>query len=170
MASTYIVKSFSVPYASAQYMLTVFNPTGSGKIVRVYRAWVENNGFTAVTGVSPILKLYRATAASGGVTVTPISYDSTNTALGTVACGSKQTVTASSLFGNRVVSNDEAVPNTGTVDEWMQFIPHMELLNVGTRNTNLDPIVCRENQGFTIQNSTATTVSGIDVFIEFTVT
>lgn len=170
MASTYVVKSLTIPFAASQYMLTVFNPASSGKVVRVYRIWAENNQLTAVTGINPILKIFRCTAASGGYTLTPNSYDSTNVALGTVVAGSKMTVTASSLFGNRNISTDEPVINTGGQEEWMNFIHITELFNVGTRNAAIDPIVCREGQGVTIQNSTSTTVGNIDLFIEFTVT
>lgn len=169
MASTYIVNSFAVPFATNQHLLTLFNPAASGKILRVYRIWVENNSITAVTGVNPLLKLYRCTAASSGVIRYPVTYRSGNTALGTVAAGSKQTVTVTSLFRNCIISNDEPVVNTSSCDEWQQFIAVSELWNGGTRNTNLDQIVCREGQGITIQNITATTVSWLDCFIEFTV-
>ncbi len=169
MASTYLAKAFGVPFAASQHMLTVFNPASSGKILRVYRIWVENNQITAVTGVTPILKIFRCTASSGGYTLVPQSYDTTNTALGTVTCTSKGTVTTSSLFRNCPISTDEGVVNTGTMDEWMSFTPIYELWNGGTRNTALDQIVCREGQGITIQNSTSTTVGTIDCFIEFTV-
>jgi hypothetical protein len=170
MASTYIAKSLTVPFASNQHMLTVFNPAASGKIVRVYRIWIENNIVSAVTGVTPILKVFRCTAASAGVVIVPVSYDSTNVALGTVAAGSKMTVTTSSLFGNRAISNEEPIQMQGGVEEWTNFIHTTELYNVGSRNSAIDPIVCREGQGITVQNSTATTVGNIDVFIEFTVT
>lgn len=170
MASTYIVKSTAVAFASAKYMLDVFNPAASGKIVRVYRVWVENNQIgPAVTGVTAILKLFRTTAASSGITLTPVPLNSSNTALGTVSAGHGRTVTATSLFRNYFISNDEPTILTGSCDEWQQFTQITELWNSGSRNTAIEPIVCREGQGVAIQNSTATTVGNIDVFVEFTV-
>jgi hypothetical protein len=171
MASTYIVKATAVAFAGSKYMLDVFNPTGSGKIVRIYRIWVENNQVgPAVTGVTANLKIFRTTAASAGVTLTPVTLDSTNTALGTITAGTGRTITASSLFRNYFISNDEPVQLTGSNDEWQQFVHITELWNSGTRNTAIDPIVCREAQGIAIQNSIATTVGNIDLFTEFTVT
>jgi hypothetical protein len=171
MASTYIVKTQATAFAASKHMLTVFNPSGSGKIVRVYRVWCENNQIgPAVTGVTAILKLYRCTAASAGVTLTPVTYDSTNTALGTVTAGTGMTVTASSLFRNYFISNDEPTSLTGTNDEWQQFNSICEVWNSNSLDASIDPIVCREGQGVTLQNSTSTTVGNIDVFFEFTVT
>lgn len=171
MASTYIARSSAVAFASGKYMLDVFNPAASGKILRVYRVWVENNQQgPAVTGVTAILKLHRITGASAGVTIVPISYDTTNVALGTVTAGSGRTIAASSLFRNYFISNDEPTINTGSTDEWQQFKTITELWNSCTNNTAIDPIVCREGQGVAVLNSTATTVGNIDVFIEFTVT
>ena len=170
MASTYVVKGTAVPFANLKYMLDIFNPTGSGKIVRVYRIWVENNQIAAVTGVTPILKIHRSTASTGGVTLLPVSHDSSNTALGTITAGTGRTVTTSSLFRNIAIPSDEATPLTGSWDEWQQFKHISELWNSGSRVAAIDPIVCRENQGLSIQNSTNTTVGSVDLFIEFTVT
>jgi hypothetical protein len=170
MASTYIVKSTATAFAGSKYMLDVFNPAASGKVVRVYRVWAENNQIgPAVTGVTAILKLYRTTAASSGITLTPVSYDSTNVALGTITAGVGRTITASSLFRNYFISNDEPTILTGTNDEWQQFKSICEIWNSGTRNTAIDPIVCQAGQGLALQNSTTTTVGNIDVFMEFTV-
>lgn len=170
MASTYIAKSIGVPFALNKDMLSLFNPVGSGKVIRVYRIWVENNHSINVTGVNAVLKLHRITAASGGIIVTPKTYDSTNVSLGTIVAGHGRTVTTTSLFRNYNLSNDEVVALTGSCDEWQQFKHISELWNSSTRNTNIDPIVCREDEGISIYNSTNTTVSTIDCFIEFTVT
>ena len=151
-------------------MIDVFNPAASGKIVKIYRIWVENNQVgPAVTGVTANLKLFRTTAASAGYTIVPVSYDSANVALGTITAGIGRTITASSLFRNYFISNDEPTILTGTNDECQQFKHITELWNSGTRNTAIDPIVCQAGQGVAIQNSVATTVGNIDLFIEFTV-
>lgn len=170
MASTYIVKSTAVAFAASKYMLDVFNPAASGKIVRVYRVWIENNNIGgAITGVSPILKLYRTTAASGGVILLPVTADSSNVALGSITAGTGRTITASSLFRNYLIDNDEPTILTGTCNEWQQYSFISEIWNSGS-TTAVDPIVCREGQGIAIQNATTTTVGNIDCFIEFTVT
>jgi hypothetical protein len=169
MASTYIVKATAVPFASSKHMITLWNPASSGKILRVYRVWTENNQIAAVTGVTTILKLFRITTHSSGVVLVPQSYDSTNTALGTVTAATGATATTSSLFRNYYLSNDELTAAAGTCDEWQQYSAINEIWNSGTRNTAIDPIVIRETQGISVQNSTATTVGNMDFFIEFTV-
>jgi hypothetical protein len=81
MAATYRSVATGVAFnASARSLLKVFNASGSGVIVRVYRIWVLNNQTAAVTGVQPRIDIVRVTTnPSGGVSNTPIKHD-TNSA------------------------------------------------------------------------------------------
>jgi hypothetical protein len=170
MASTYIVNINAISPGSAKNMIDVFNPAASGKLVKVYRIWVENNmPGPAVTGVTTIFKIFRTTAASAGLTLVPVSFDSTNVALGTVSAGAGRTLTTTSLFRNCFISNDETGLTAATVDEWQQFTAITEMWNSGSRVSAIDPLVCREGQGIVLQCSTATTVGNFDCFLEFTV-
>lgn len=169
MASTYLAKGVGVPFAASQHMLTLWNPTGSGKLLKVYRVWVGNNSqAVAVTGVAITLALYRTTTHSGGIPVIPLPYDSTNTALGTVVASSKSTSTVGSLFRKILYSNDDPVVMSGTIDEWQQYLA-MNMIWHSGRLTAIDPIVIRENTGLTLQNTTSSTVSFLDTYFEFTV-
>ncbi len=151
-------------------MLTLMNPTGSGKVVKVYRVWAEiPSQILAITGVLYLGILARCNTVSGGVTTTPVSYDSSNTALGTVSSGSKRTATIVSTLRRVLFSNDEAVLNSATMDEYLLLNLRNEIWNSSTKNTDIQPLVLRENEGLTFQNTTATSVSFLDVFMEFTV-
>lgn len=174
MASTYIVQATQVicnNSAAVKSLIAIFNTAASGKILRVYKVWVENNQTTAVTGGNMVINLSRITAASGGITLTPVTFDTTNTVLGTVAAGTGMTVTTSDVFRRQYWSNDEPSLNNATVDEFQMFHTWSSLWDVGYGDANIEPIVCREGQGVSVQNTGTTfTTQYVDVFIEFTVT
>jgi hypothetical protein len=170
MASTYTVIANNAYFGTNKSMIALFNTAGSGKILRVYRVWVENNQVTPGTGIAVVLELRRITAASAGTTLVPVSYDSTATALGTVTAGTGMTVTVSDLFKRIPYSTDEPTINTGSIDEFQQFQQYSSLHYIGLNDSRIEPIVCREGEGVTIRNITTTTVMSADFFIEFTVT
>lgn len=170
MASTYLLKNNFTALSQNLHILTLFNPSGSGKIVKIYRVWVQNNRQgLGITGVICNLNLYYCTAASSGKDLIPISYDSTNTALGTIIAGTGKTVTNGSLLRRITISSDETDLTGFTIDEFVNYKNISEIWNTGTRNSAIQPLVLRENLGLTLQNITSTTVSGFDAFFEFTV-
>lgn len=170
MASTYTVIAKNAYFDTNKSMIALFNTASSGKILRVYRVWVANNQITAGTGIAIVLELRRITAASSGTTLIPVSHDSTATSLGTVTAGTGMTVTTSDLFKRIPYSTDEPTFNTGSIDEIEQFQQYPSLHYTGLNASAVEPIVCREGQGVSIQNITTTTVMSADFFIEFTVT
>lgn len=173
MASTYIAQATQVicnNSAAAKSLLALFNPAASGKIAKVYKIWLENNQTTAVTGGNMVLEIRRITANTQNVAITPSSMDTTATGLGTVRCGSADTVTTSDLFRRISWANDEPSLGGATMDEFQQFIAIATLWDAGYQDSNIEPIVCREGEGISIQNTGTTfTTQYVDIFIEFTI-
>ena len=82
MAQTYTIAAVGVAPAASKSMVACFNGAGSGRVVRCYRAWMLNNGTTAVTGVASLVQIMRISTGSGGSAITPTPHDSANEAWG----------------------------------------------------------------------------------------
>lgn len=170
MAQTYTLSATSTILTANRSLLAVFNASGSGRVVRVYRVWILNNQFISIAGVIGFLELRRITAASGGQTFPPKKHVSSSENFpAQVTTGTGMAVTTSDLFLRRLWISDEAVASASATD-----VDAMELkypLNIiwdtGYNDTNIEPIVCREGQGLSLQNITST-VGQADVFMEVT--
>lgn len=169
MAATWRATQGAVAFAATKDMLNVFNGGASARIIRAYRAYQFNNGTGAVTGVLTTMQVRRITSASAGTAVTPVKHDTSSGALDVnTTAGTNQTVGGSDIFRRLVWSNDEPTVSAATMDEWELLVPFAEIWNAGYGDTNIEPIVCRANQGFEIFHSGASAVGTNDFEIEFT--
>lgn len=168
MAQTYTLSATGVTLAANKALLGVYNGSGSGRIVRVYRVWCLNNQVTAVTGVVGVLELRRITTGSGGTAITPVKHDSNNESFpAQVVVSSNMSVTTSSLMLRSFWSSDEPQAGVISIDE-MQTVPAMNLLwDTAYSGTNVEPIVLREGYGLALMNITSA-VGIADVFFEVT--
>lgn len=177
MADTFLVAANGIPFTAVNTShLALFNASGSGKILRVYRVWVTQSAQdVAITGSQQLLGLNRITAiTASNWTIAPVPYNSGAASVPSqVSAGSKFTVTTSDLFRRIAWSSDERTIQASTIDEF-QNVPGLAYMwDVGYSDANVEPIVCREGQGVSIQNigytATAPANAGyLDAFIEFT--
>ena len=100
MVASYTVPALNVGFSANKCMISVFNNTGSGKVVRVYRAWALNNQIVAVTGVLTNLELRKTSASSGGTVIAPTKHDSASANIVAAASVPTQTITAGSWATN----------------------------------------------------------------------
>jgi hypothetical protein len=171
MANIYTVAAPATPFAPNRSMIGIFNSTGSGRVVRVYRIVALNNQTVAVTGVSTILQLQRISTGSGGLFLTPVKHDSASPPLpGQIVTATNMSYTNSGLLRKFFWSNDEPLQSTvGTCDEW-ELLPRTSMVwESSYKDTNVQPIVLREGQGVSLNNTTNTIIGIADFFIEFTV-
>lgn len=171
MAQTYTLTATEVAFALNKCLLGVFNGSGSGRVVRVYRIWSLNNGRSLVTGVLTSLELRRITAGSGGTPVTPAKHDTgSETFPAQIVVSTNMIYTASDVFRRSIWSNDEAIGTTTVVsiDEMEVFVPLNLLWDVGYADSTVEPIVCREGYGVALINTGNTAVGVVDVFMEVT--
>lgn len=171
MAQTYTASAVGIAFALNKSLLAIFNGSGSGRVVRVYRIWALNNGVTAVTGVLTNLEIRRTSSGSGGSAITPMKHDSNSeTAPAQIVISTNQTVVATDLLRRIVWSNDEAASTTAaTLDEIETIVPFCCIWDIGYDDANVEPIVLREGQGLTLTNIGNTSVGSIDVFFEYTI-
>lgn len=170
MADTWRATAQAITFATNKDMLDVLNATGSGRVVRVYRAFHFNNFVSAITGIIFGMTLRRITAATSGTTVTPIAHDTDNTALAAqITAGYNRTLTlaGTSLIRQYNFVNEEPIVAGVAQANWLTLIPFCEVWNAGYSDANVQPIVCREVQGFAFYSGTVT-VGANDFEIEFT--
>jgi hypothetical protein len=179
MADTFLLTASCVPMGPTVplSMLALFNGSGSGVILRVYRVWLANSSNdVAFTGTQGLIGLSRITAATASNwTLSPAKCDSNNTSLpAQVISGCKFTVTTSDLFRRLAWSNDEPAQQTMDIDGIEVINGTASLFDTSYNDANTQPIVCREGQGVSIQTVSGFTATApanagyLDMYIEFT--
>lgn len=173
MAATYTIVAQNVAFAANKSMISVFNGSGSGKVIRVYRIWALNNQLVAVTGVLTNLEIRRITASSGGTDLASLvaKHDSTSAALPSqVAVATNATVTPSTLFRRVLWSTDEPAANAAvTMDELETIVPLACIWAMGYADTAVEPITLREGYGVAVLN-TGGAIGQADFIMELTST
>lgn len=170
MAQTYTAAAIGVAFGNNKSMLAIFNGSGSGRIIRVYRVWVLNNQTAAVTGVLTTWTLRRSSAQSAGTAITPTKHDTTSESMPAqvaIATGATVTQTSDVAFRAWVWSNDEPAASSATSDELECLIP-LNCVWDSTGDSNIEPIVLRETQGLDVRHSGSSAVGIADIFMEFT--
>lgn len=158
-------------------MLGVFNGTGSGKIIRVYRVFLLNNQTVAVTGLNNIFSLQRFSTGSGGNPVSPVKHDSllAPSLPAQIVMSSNMSYTTDVTIRRVVWSSDEPIASdAATVDE-IQTLP--SLMNIwdcsySYINESLEPLVLREGYGVGIvldSSSSTPAVGALDVGMEMSI-
>lgn len=170
MAQTYTAAAIGTAFGNNKSMLGIFNGSGSGRIIRVYRVWVLNNQTAGVTGVLTTWTLRRSSAQSAGTAITPTKHDTASEAMPAqvaIATGGTVTQTSDVAFRAWVWSNDEPAASSATSDELECLIP-LNCVWDSTGDSNIEPIVLREGQGLDVRHSGSSAVGIADVFAEFT--
>ncbi len=170
MAATFTAGAIGATFGNNKSMYGLFNGSGSGRILRVYRVWVLNNQTSGVTGVLTTWTLRKTSAQSGGTSITPTKHDSSSSTLPAQvlsATGGTVTLTSDVALRAWMWSNDEPAASTGTSDEFECLVP-LNCVWDSTGDSNIEPIVLREGQGISVHHSGSTTVGVVDVFVEFT--
>ena len=170
MANTWQAITLGATYLAAKHMLDVFNAAASARHVRIYKAFLFNNGTAAVAGVLNTARCNIITASSAGSAVVPISHDTTNSALdANTTAGSARTITVGSIIRQILHSPDEPTVTVLDWDSLGTLVPFAEIWNAGYGDSTIQPITCHaaESRGFSIQSITQTVGSG-DFEILFT--
>lgn len=170
MAATYRCYGRSA-FGSSRAMLSLWNGSGSGKVLRVYRVWILNHQFSSVSGTyTSKPSLHRITAHSGGSALSTVKMDTNSANLpAQVVCTEGATVTTSGVaFMTFLWNCDETAPGVGAMDDIEAFQDY-GLIFDATRDADLEPIVIRQSEGLALINSAATAVGVAQIIFEFTV-
>lgn len=170
MAQTYTAGAVGATFGNNKSMLGIFNGSGSGRIIRVYRVWVLNNQTAGVTGVLTTWTMRRTTAQSGGTAITPTKHDTNSESMPAqvlIATGPTATLSSDVALRSWMWSNDEPAVSSATSDEFETLVP-LNCVWDSTGDSNIEPLVLREGQGVSIHHSGSTTVGLCDVYVEYT--
>lgn len=174
MAQTYMVSATGVGWSTANKVLfSLYNGSGSGRIVRISRIWVVNNQITAVTGVLENFSLFKLTTdTSGGTptTLTPVKLDSINEDIpAQIVCRTNNTTNGTGVLLRRYYfSGDEPAVGTFSWDELETFFSLNCIWDVGYGNSQVQKLTLREGEGISLyQAAIASSVGNIDIFVEF---
>jgi hypothetical protein len=168
--STHTLAVIGATFGNAKHMASLFNGSGSGRVLRVYRVWLLNNQTSTVTGVLTTFSLRRTSAQSGGTAVTPTKHDTTNASLVAQvlsATGATVTNTADADLRRFMWSNDEPSVSSAVSDELECIVP-LNCIWDSTGDDRIQPIVLREGQGVTLQHTGTSAVGICDIFFELT--
>lgn len=164
MANTWQSATQGVTYAANKHMIDVFNSSSSTRYIRVYRAYLFNNGTSGVTGVLNTARVHiLSTSVSGGTTITPIAMDTGNSGLNAnTTSGFNRTTTIGSTIRQILHSPDEPAVTVLDWDSLGTLVPFAEIWNTGYGDSNIQPVTLRasENRGFSILSVTQTVGSG----------
>ena len=150
-------------------MIGLYNGTGSGLVVRVYRIFMLNNQTVAVTGVVNPYTLYRITTGSGGIFCQYVKHDSQSITLPSqIVISSGMSYTAGDVLRKVVWSSDEPLATDANGIDELETIPSLNVIWDSTLATTSEPIICREGYGIALINNHTAPVGIVDLFIEFT--
>jgi hypothetical protein len=162
---TWVAYADAVAFAANKHHISIFNATGSGKIVRVVKLFAVNLQTAAVTGIVVRFDFKKITAASAGTTLTAQAVDSNNAALPAgVTVRTNGTITEGSLWFPWLTSVEEETAIVGLsksmFQQWANMIPE---------GSELQEPTARENQGFTVKQITSTVVGSFGWIMVFTI-
>jgi len=163
---TYYALADAVTCALNKQVISIVNEAGSGVLIAIKKLFIIDTQLSTVTGVALRHNVMKATAHSGGTSITPVTCDSTNAALPaqvTVRTAATS-VTESSLLFPLTFPNDEVGAT--------QAFPTPQLLaglNWMPEGVEVQEMRLREGEGLTVKQITSSSVGQFAWFIVFTV-
>lgn len=170
MAETYTGYAPGVTFDVGKSFLGVFNGSGSGKVIRVYRLWMINNQTGAIAGEHTAFEIWTVSAFSGGSNATVVKHDSTNAAVNAnvlVQYGASSFTEVTKLR-RFPWYNDESGSSGIGPDDWECFPVCCLIGKWGYGSTTRSPLVLREGQGVHLKHAGVMAVGNADVMVEFT--
>lgn len=145
---------------------------GGARVLRLARLGMLNNQTAAVTGVACLLEIRKGGTAMTWATptaVTPITHDSTNSALSSVTAGHAGTLGGTAGLAIRRIfwSSDEPSISTATSDELECFVPLNIIWDAGYGDVDVQKLAMRNLESAILYNTTGT-AGAADFWGEFT--
>lgn len=171
--ATFTAVGLGITIGNNKSMLSLFNPVGSTKVLKLREYYVRNAQTTAVTGVAGDFRLFRwahTTAPTGGTAIIPRSHDTADT-LG----AGIDLRTGGTLGGTEEaqpldvmkISTDEWGPGTLDVEAAQQTIANY-LPARAKRDPIQKPFVVRPGQGIHLKHVVNSTAGSFDIIFVFT--
>jgi hypothetical protein len=175
MAATYTAYAPGITLSTAlKGMLSLFNASGSGVVLKIYRIWVLNAQATGAAGVLGTFQIrrIRAQTTTGTATVTPVKHDTLSATLPaqvTAVSGGTAVTTDLELRRFFYVSDEPAVNTAVQWEDLQMFVPLSLVWDAGYGDSNVEPLTANEGQGFAVVHTgTASAAGNADIIFEFT--
>ncbi|MCS4537577.1 MAG: hypothetical protein HYY67_01785 [Thaumarchaeota archaeon] len=165
--ATYVVMNTAAQASAAnKHFISLFNATGSGKIMKIHEIWARYTQAAAVTGVGFNMNVKRTTAqGSGGTTLTPRLYDENDPAIPAQVTALQVPTTAPTeqdIIRDFFTATEGLMETTGHAGAFTTMFPIFQ------KRDGLRPLVCREGKGITVKQITSSTVGTWSIEILFT--
>lgn len=174
MADTWWVTAEPTFNATPKYMFALSN--GGSQVIRIRRVMFLNLSMGAVTGVLVAGNIDRYTGSisiTGGMAIGgATAKDTNNTALDNITMVDSPTAIGGTqaTFGRWLWSTDEPAIGTVSLDELLGMNPGWVIWDLGSDNSNLQPLTIRNGEMFVIQATaySAAAAGLLDLYVEFT--
>jgi hypothetical protein len=165
--ASYYLQATGITNANDKNMLAISNATGSGKLIKIYRAWAINTATGAISGGVNGFLIGRGSNAGNAITSgTALNFLPTSSAVtagsatpftGCTAYSGATTITGTMATEFRRVfrATDELAAGGATFDEIQNLLPWAILWDTGYASADVEPLVLRENQSFLIRTDSA---------------
>jgi hypothetical protein len=166
---TYIVGSTSIAIGNNKSMLSLLN-ADAAKIVKLREVLLYNTATSAITGIAGIFNLFRFTGHSGGTSLTPESYDTSDSLDADITARTGSTITGESASALRrwVVSTDDWGPGTLDVEGSDQSAQKWGTPLYQHNSPFQKPITLRQNEGVHLKHTVSSTAGTFDIYFVFT--
>lgn len=166
--ATFVVQARDTATGNGKSMLSIFNDSNSTVKIKLRDLKICNVRNTAVTGTVSEFGLYRITGHSSGTSLTPASFDTTDSLNGSVTTRTGATISgeASTVLLHWDWSNDEWSQGASDVESFDHAL--QEVINLLRQEKQCKPITLRANEGVTIKHVNNSTVGLFDVVLVFT--
>lgn len=180
MANVYTISVPGATFVAGKCMLGLFNGIGSGKVARLYKAFVLNNQVTAVTGLQNRMRVDRFSTGSGGVELLVIKHDSASQSLPSqIVCSTNMSYTSDATLRRFLWCSEEPLSTDVAAIEDYQTNPYVTKVvdfDWSYQSSVVQPYTIRPGFGVGIVFENAyttgtitTPVGSADFFFEFTV-
>lgn len=157
---SYVVLVADSVFAASKQHVSIFNGSGSGKVVKVQKLYVTNMVLTTVAGGIRRLDVKKISACSSGTDITPIPQDSSNDTLpAQILIKTTATVTEGAILFPLVFPDDEMLLTQNSMAQQLY-----SGINWIPEGFELQEYTLNEGEGITVKqitSSTAGTVSWI---------
>lgn len=151
--ATYSVEA-ALAGANNKDMLCIFNPSGSGKVLRIYEVWATVPASSGATVIIPF-EMRKTTTLTGGSAATKMKWDSNDANAVADVRSAPTGLTDGGLWYTFVEQINTAQGSTAA---------HTETVHEGENTSGLKPLVLRPDQGLylkQIANNTSTFRVGV---------
>lgn len=165
--ATFIAHADNITIGNNKSMISILNADAS-KIVRIHQIIVVNNQTTAVTGIMSEFTVLRITGHSAGTSITPLSYDTTDSLDADITVRTGSTVSGEGTLSYKKWKQSSDEYGVGATDVESFDAAIQRVFAMYERGSQLKPITLRQNEGITVKHIFNSTAGSFSLYLVFT--